>query len=107
MNKKKKIRNLKKELKKLRSQTFFTFQVLERKFSIIENMVKDQKVALDLLIANYNNGMKMETDLAINVDMSELKQTEKQMEHLNELLQEANVLIGELSTKKIKLDVYI
>ncbi len=107
MNKKKKIRNLKKELKKLRSQTFFTFQVLERKFFIIENMVKDQKVALDLLIANYNNGMKMETDLAINVDMSELKQTEKQMEHLNELLQEANVLIGELSTQKINLDVYI
>lgn len=62
---------------------------------------------VDSMISSYNKGLKMESDLAINVDMSELDQTKKQVEHLNELLREANSLIEEISLKKIKLDVYI
>lgn len=62
---------------------------------------------VDHLISSYNSGMKMESNLAINVDMSELKQAEEQVGHLNELLREANALIGELATKKVRLDVYI
>lgn len=43
----------------------------------------------------------------IECDTSEVKEAEKRVEHLVELLKEANTLVDELASKKIELEVNI
>ena len=45
--------------------------------------------------------------MKIGCDVSEVKETEKKVGHLVELLKEANALVNELASKKIELEVNI